>query len=58
MCKRINGLGSLRIFDEKSGEKIMEGKMIAMTFRDEKRNWWTVKRTEPKKCPNCGAELK
>lgn len=58
MTGRITALGALRIYDKKTGEKIMEGKMTGMTFRDEKGNSWIVKRTEPKKCPHCGAELK
>ena len=58
MSKRITGLGGIRIYDKKSGELMLEGKMTGMTFKDEKGNGWIVKRTEPKKCPHCGAELK
>ena len=58
MSKRITGLGALRMFDKESGKQILVGKMTGMTFRDEKGNSWIVKRTEPKKCPHCGADLK
>ena len=57
MNGRITGLGAIRIYDNESGKMMLEGKMQGMTFRDERGNWWTVKRTPEKKCPHCGKPI-
>lgn len=57
MLHRITGLGDIRLFDKKSGELILEGKLTGFSFRDQ-TGAWRVKEVEPKKCPHCGKELK
>lgn len=54
---KITGLGPLRVYDEE-GRVIMEGQIREAVFAYEAGYKEHVKAAEPKKCPNCGAELK
>lgn len=54
---KITGLGPCRLYDT-DGNIIMEGQAREMVFEYGDGHKEHFKAVEPKKCPNCGAELK
>ena len=54
---KVTGLGQFRLYDA-DGNIIMEGQMREAVFEYGDGHKEHIKAVEPKKCPNCGAELK
>lgn len=54
---KITGLGPFCMYDEE-GNLIMEGQMRELVIEEGAGRQIRIKAKEPKKCPNCGAELK
>lgn len=54
---KVTGLGPFCMYDEE-GNVIMEGQMKELVFETGYGRRTIIKATEPKRCPQCGAELK